>query len=67
LSVSGLPNKTSGTFSPNPVALPAGGTGASTLTISAQGNGPTGSFTLTVTGTGGGKTHSQTVTLILTR
>jgi subtilisin family serine protease len=67
LSVSGLPGKTSGAFSPNPVSLAAGGTGTSTLTITTQRNGPTGSFTLTVTGTGGGKSHSQTLTLTLTR
>jgi uncharacterized membrane protein len=67
LSVSGLPGKTSGAFSPNPVSLAAGATGTSTLTITTQRNGPTGSFTLTVTGTGGGKSHSQTVTLTLTR
>jgi hypothetical protein len=66
LSVRGLPGKTSGAFSPNPVALAANGTGTSTLTVTAQRNGPTGTFTLTVTGTGGGKTHSQTVTLTVT-
>jgi subtilisin family serine protease len=67
LSVSGLPSKTKGAFSPNPLALGTGGTATSSLTITAQGNGPTGSFTLTVTGTGAGKTHSQSVTLTLTR
>ena len=67
LSVSGLPSKTSAAFSPNPVPLGAGGTGMSSLTITAQRTGPTGSFTLTVTGTGGGKTHSQPITLTLTR
>jgi hypothetical protein len=67
LSVSGLPSKTRGAFSPNPLALSTGGTATSSLTITAQGNGPTGSFTLTVTGTGAGKTHSQSVTLTLTR
>lgn len=67
LGVSGLPGKTSGAFSPNPVGLASGGTGTSTLTISTQRSGPMGSFTLTVTGTSGGKSHSQTVTLVLTR
>jgi hypothetical protein len=66
LSVSGLPGKTSGAFSPNAVGLAAGGTGTAPQTRSAQKSGPTGSFTLTVTGTGGGKAHSQPVTLILT-
>jgi hypothetical protein len=65
LSVSGLPSKTSASFSPNPVTL--GASGSSTLTVSADANGPRGTYTLTVTGTGGGQTHSQTVTLTLTR
>jgi hypothetical protein len=64
LSVSGLPGKTSGSFSPNPVA---GGAGSSVLTITTQRNGPTGTFTLTITGTSGGTSHSQNVTLMLTR
>jgi hypothetical protein len=67
LNVSGVPSKTSSGFSPNPVALASGGTGNSTLTITAANNGPRGTYTLTVTGTGGGQTHSQTVTLTLTR
>ncbi|MBF6613661.1 MAG: hypothetical protein IVW55_11095 [Chloroflexi bacterium] len=67
LTVSGLPGKTSGTFSPNPVALAAGTTKSATLTINAQRGGPTGAFTLTVTGTNGGTTHSQNVTLTITR
>ena len=67
LSVSGLPSKTNGSFSPNPVALASGGTGSSVLTISTQRNGPTGTFTLTITGTGGGQTHSQNVTLTISR
>ena len=62
LSVSGLPSRTSGSFSPNPVS---GGTGSSTLTVNANRNAPRGTYTLTITGTGGGKTHSQTVTLII--
>jgi hypothetical protein len=64
LSVSGLPGKTSGSFSPNPVA---GGAGSSVLTITTQRNGPTGTFTLTITGTSGSTSHSQNVTLVLTR
>jgi len=66
LNVSGLPNKTSRTFSPTSVALTAGETGTAILTITAQRNGPTGTFTLTVTGTSGGHSRSQTVTLTLT-
>jgi hypothetical protein len=67
LSVSGLPSRTSAGFSPNPVALPAGGAGGSTLTVTVNRNAPLGTYTLTVTGTGGGKSHSQTVTLTITR
>jgi hypothetical protein len=67
LSVSGLPGKVSGTFSPNPVPLSGGGTGSSTLTIAAGRGGPTGTFTLTITGTAGGNSHSQDVTLTVTR
>ena len=33
LSVSGLPSRTSSSFSPNPVALASGGSGSSTLTV----------------------------------
>jgi hypothetical protein len=64
LSVTGLPSKTSGSFSPNPVT---GGAGSSVLTITTERNGPTGTFTLAITGTSGGTSHSQNVTLVLTR
>jgi photosystem II stability/assembly factor-like uncharacterized protein len=67
LSVSGLPSKTTGSFSPNPVTLTSGGTRSSVLTIHTQRNGPTGTFTLTITGTGGGLSHSQNVTLTISR
>jgi Kelch motif len=67
LSVSGLPSKTTGSFSPNPVTLTPGGNGSSVLSISTQRNGPTGTFTLTITGTGGGLSHSQNVTLTISR
>jgi hypothetical protein len=67
LSVSGLPNKTSANFSPNPVAVPANGSASSTLTISTQRNGATGTYTLTITGSNGSNSHSQQVTLVLTR
>jgi len=67
LSVSGLPSKTNGSFSPNPVTLTSGGTGSSVLTITTQRNGPTGAFTLTITGTNGGVSHSQNVTLNISR
>ena len=67
LSVSGLPSKTTGSFNPGSVTLSSGGTGTSTLTISAERGGPTGTFVLTVTGTSGSITHSQNVTLVITR
>jgi hypothetical protein len=66
LSVSGLPNKVSGSFNPPSVNL-SGGTGSSTLTITAQRGGPTGTFLLTVTGTSGALSHSQNVTLVVNR
>ena len=70
LSVSGLPNKTSGSFNPVSVLL-SSGSGSSTLTISAERNGPTGTFTITIIGTAtdprGTFRSSQTVTLTVTR
>ena len=51
LSVTGLPSRTSSSFSPNPVTVPGGG---STLTIRANRNAPRGTYTLTVTGSSGG-------------
>ena len=59
LSVSGLPRRTSASFSPASIT----GSGSSTLTVSTNRKAPTGTFTLTVTATGGGLTHSQQVTL----
>ena len=69
LTVSGLPNRSSASFSPNPVALTSGGTATSTLTITTQNNVQRGTFTLTITGSGGSplRTHSTTVTLTITR
>jgi len=60
-SVSGLPARTSASFSPG--SLP--GKGTSTLTITAKGKAPTGTYSLTVSATGGGLTHSQTVSLVI--
>jgi hypothetical protein len=67
LSLSGLPSRTSSSFSVNPVTLSTGGSGTSTLTIQANRNAPLGTYTLTVTGTSGSLTHSQNVTLTITR
>jgi len=60
LSVSGLPSRTSGNFSPNPTT-----TSTSTLTIKTNRKTPTGSYTLTITGTSGGLTHTVHVTLVV--
>jgi photosystem II stability/assembly factor-like uncharacterized protein len=67
LSVSGLPSKTTASFSSNPVTLTPGGNASSVLTINTQRNGPTGTFTLAITGTGGGLSHSQNATLTVSR
>jgi uncharacterized membrane protein len=67
LSVSGLPNKTTGSFNPQRVTLPSGGTGTSILTIATERNGGIGTYTLTITGTSGSLSASRTVTLTLIR
>jgi len=62
LSVSGLPQGATATFSPNPITpSPRGVT--STLTINA--GSLSGIFTLTITGTGGGQTTSTRVGLYI--
>ena len=66
LSLSGLPSKTTGSFSPSSVNL-SGGPATSTLTVTADRGGPTGTFTLTVTSTNGSISHSQNVTLTVNR
>jgi spore maturation protein SpmB len=60
-SVSGLPARTSASFSPGSVP----GKGTSTLTITAKGKAPSGTYPLTVSATGGGLTHSATVSLVI--
>jgi hypothetical protein len=62
LSVSGLPGRTSATFSPNPVG---GGSGNSTLTIIARTNTSTGTRTITVVGTSGSLTSSVKANLTI--
>jgi len=64
LSVSGLPSKTSNSFSPNPVIL-SGGSRTSTLSITVEHGSPRGTYTLTVRGTDGSRTHTQNVTLVI--
>src|SRR5437868_9577812 len=56
LSVSGLPQRTSANFSPNPVTSTTGGA-TSTLTISANRNAPTGPYTLIINGSNGSTSH----------
>jgi hypothetical protein len=61
LSVSGLPSKTSATFTPNPVTAP----GSSTLKISPNRQARQGTYTVTVTGTNGVHAHSAAFLLTL--
>ena len=60
LSVTGLPSGAVGTFSPASIN---GGSGTSTLNISANPSTPAGSYTLTVTGTNGTMTRSVSTSL----
>jgi hypothetical protein len=59
LSVTGLPSRATGTFSPNPTAS------TSTLTVRTQRNVARGTYTLTVRGTSGALVHTTTVTLVV--
>jgi len=59
LSVSGLPNRSSASFSPNPA------TSSSTLTVTTSRPTHAGTFLLTITGTSGGITHTIQVTLVV--
>ena len=64
LSVGGVPNGASASFSPNPVT---GGSGSSSLAVN-SGTAIPGTYTLTITGTDSSNsslTHSTTVTLII--
>jgi len=65
LSVSRLPQRTSASFSPNPVSATTGGPTTSTLTISANRNAPTGTTTLTVNGSNGSNNHSTPLSLTI--
>jgi len=62
LKVSGLPSRSSASFSPNPDTSPYPN---STLTIKTSSRTGRGQFTLTLTGTSGNLTHTCTVTLIV--
>jgi subtilisin-like proprotein convertase family protein len=65
LSVSGLPSGATGSFSPNPVTPPAGGSASSTLTVTTAATTPAGTYTLTLTGTSGALTRTASVTLVV--
>jgi hypothetical protein len=60
-SVSGLPARTTASFSPSSVT----GSGSSKLTIATKAKATSGSYAVTVTGSGGGLTHSTNVTLVI--
>lgn len=60
-SVSGLPTRTSSSFSPTSVT----GSGNTTLTISTKPRTATGTYPLTIKATSGGLTHSATVNLVI--
>jgi Domain of unknown function (DUF1929)/Glyoxal oxidase N-terminus/PKD domain len=59
LGVSGLPRRTSASFSPSSI----NSSGSSTLSVSTNHKTPTGTFTLTITATSNGISHSQNITL----
>ena len=59
LNVSGLPSRTTASFSPNPASA------SSTLAISTTRKTSGGSYLLTITASGGGLTHTGTATLIV--
>ena len=60
LSVSGLPSDVTGSFSPNPVT---GGSGSSTLTLTAANSTALGNYALTITGTSGSLSHNLPASL----
>jgi uncharacterized membrane protein len=61
LSVSGIPSRTSSSFSPSSIT----GSGQSTLTISPNKPAQTGTYPLVITGTSGNLSHSANVTLVI--
>jgi uncharacterized membrane protein len=60
-SVSGLPSRTSASFSPSTVTGP----GTSTMTVATNRRTPAGTYTLTVKGTSGSISHSTTTKLVV--
>jgi hypothetical protein len=65
LSISGLPRRTSATFSQNPVTVSGTSSNTSTLTITANSRTPTGNYITTITGNNGSTTHASTLTLTI--
>ena len=61
LSVTGLPSRTTATFTPTSIT----GSGTSTLRITVQSNATRGTSTLTIRGTSGSLTHTKTVALVI--
>lgn len=59
LSASGLPSRTSASFSPNPTSS------SSTMTVKSNRRSPRGTFTLTITGSTGGVSQTAVVSLII--
>lgn len=62
LTVTGLPNGATGTFTVDPIV---GGSGSSTLSITTTGGVATGSYPLTITGTSGALTRTTAATLVI--
>jgi hypothetical protein len=65
LNVSGLPSRTSASFSSNPVTRPATGTVSPTITIKPSPSATPGTYNLTITGTNPNFSHSAPVTLVI--
>ncbi|MGA8184202.1 MAG: hypothetical protein WB819_11250, partial [Terriglobia bacterium] len=65
LSLSGLPRRTSSSFSVNPISITSGSPGSSLLTISTNKRTSTGTYPLTLTATGGGVSKTINLTLVV--
>ena len=63
LSATGLPNRVTASFSPNPAAVTGLAPGGSTLTLTASSTATVGTTTVTISGTAGGLTASTTILL----
>ncbi len=67
LSASGLPSGATASFSPNPVQLPAGGSGSAILTIRADRRASETVVDVAVIATGGGRTRRRDIRLVIQR